>query len=80
MKKGPIIISSKDSSLKRFFRHLGSVFEVKNEKFSKAFWSTSSLMAPYYFLLFTTSSWLISKGIKKKRQKTTLENFFFSII
>ena len=79
MKKGPIIISSKDSSLKRFFRHLGSVFEVKNEKFSKAFWSTSSLMAPYYFLLFTTSSWLISKGIKKKEAENYTRELFLAL-
>ena len=36
MKKGPIIISPPDRSLKIFFSHLGKVFEVRNENLSKA--------------------------------------------
>ena len=76
MKKGPIIVCSSDKSLNFFFKHLGKVFIVKNEKLSKAFWSTSSFMAPYYNLLLSTSSWLVSKGIKRKiAEKYTRELF-----
>tara|TARA_Y100000996_G_scaffold411258_1_gene395071 strand:- start:1519 stop:2277 length:759 start_codon:yes stop_codon:yes gene_type:complete len=76
MKKGPIIITSSDRSLKNFFGHLGKVFQVKNEKLSNAFWSTSSFMAPYYNLLLSTSNWLVSKGIKgKEAEKYTKELF-----
>ena len=65
MKRGPIIICPPNKNLKTFFKNLGKVFEVKNEKLSKAFWSTSSFMAPYYNLLLNMSNWLTSKGIKK---------------
>ena len=55
---------------------MGKVFQVKNEKLSNAFWSTSSFMAPYYNLLLSTSNWLVSKGIKgKEAEKYTKELF-----
>tara|TARA_B100001175_G_scaffold267314_1_gene238277 strand:+ start:295 stop:1053 length:759 start_codon:yes stop_codon:yes gene_type:complete len=76
MKKGPIIICSSNNSLNFFFKHLGKIFNVKDEKLSKAFWSTSSFMAPYYNLLLSTSNWLVSKGIKRKvAEKYTKELF-----
>ena len=79
MKKGPIIICSSDKSLNTFFKHLGKVFVVKNEKLSKAFWSTSSFMAPYYNLLLSTSSWLISKGIKRKEAENYTRELFLAL-
>ena len=79
MKKGPIIICSSDKSLNSFFKHLGKVFVVKNEKLSKAFWSTSSFMAPYYNLLLSTSSWLISKGIKRKEAENYTRELFLAL-
>ena len=79
MKKGPIIICSSDKSLKSFFKHLGKVFEVKNEKLSKAFWSTSSFMAPYYNLLLSTSNWLVSKGIKRKEAENYTKELFLAL-
>ena len=79
MKKGPIIICSSDKSLKFFFKHLGKVFEVKNEKLSKAFWSTSSFMAPYYNLLLSTSNWLVSKGIKRKEAENYTRELFLAL-
>ena len=79
MKKGPIIICSSDKSLNSFFKHLGKVFLVKNEKLSKAFWSTSSFMAPYYNLLFSTSSWLISKGVKRKEAENYTRELFLAL-
>ena len=79
MKKGPIIICSSDKSLKFFFRHLGKVFEVKNEKLSKAFWSTSSFMASYYNLLLSTSNWLVSKRIKRKEAENYTRELFLAL-
>ena len=79
MKKGPIIICSSDKSLKSFFKNLGKIFIVKNEKLSKAFWSTSSFMAPYYNLLLSTSSWLISKGVKRKEAESYTRELFLAL-
>tara|TARA_B100001063_G_C16716028_1_gene530781 strand:- start:285 stop:1043 length:759 start_codon:yes stop_codon:yes gene_type:complete len=79
MKKGPIIITPYDQTLKNFFNNLGKVFEVKNEKLSKAFWSTSSFMAPYYNLLLSTSNWLVSKGIKRKEAENYTRELFLAL-
>ena len=79
MKKGPIIICPPNKNLKNFFLNLGKVFEVKNENLSKAFWSTSSFMAPYYNLLLNTSDWLISKGIKKKEAEDYTRELFSAL-
>ena len=79
MRKGPIIICPKDNQLKNFFRHLGKVIELKNEKTSKAFWSTSSFMASFYFLLDQTSNWLTSKGIKKKDAEDYTRELFLAL-
>ena len=78
-KKGPIIITPPDRALKMFFKNLGKVFEVKNEKLSKAFWSTSSFMAPYYQLLLSTSNWLTSKGIKRKEAENYSRELFLAL-
>ena len=48
LKKGPIPIFPPDKKIKNFFKHLGTVVEIKNEKLSKNFWSTSGIMAPFY--------------------------------
>ena len=79
MKKGPIIIYPADKTLRNFFKHLGKVFQVKNEKVSKAFWSSSSFMASYYNLLFTTSNWLASKGIKRKEAENYTRELFLAL-
>ena len=79
MRKGPIIICPKDNQLKNFFKYLGKVIELKNEKTSKAFWSTSSFMASFYFLLNQTSNWLTSKGIKKKDAEDYTRELFLAL-
>ena len=79
MRKGPIIICPKDNQLKNFFRHLGKAIELKNEKTSKAFWSTSSFMASFYFLLNQTSNWLTSKGIKRKDAEDYTRELFLAL-
>ena len=79
MRKGPIIICPKNNQLKNFFKHLGKVIEQKNEKTSKAFWSTSSFMASFYFLLNQTSNWLTSKGIKRKDAEDYTRELFLAL-
>ena len=79
MRKGPIIICPKNNQLKNFFKYLGKVIELKNEKTSKAFWSTSSFMASFYFLLNQTSNWLTSKGIKRKDAENYTRELFLAL-
>ena len=79
MRKGPIIICPKNNQLKNFFKYLGKVIELKNEKTSKAFWSTSSFMASFYFLLNQTSNWLTSKGIKRKDAEDYTRELFLAL-
>ena len=79
IRKGPIIICPKNNQLKNFFKHLGKVIELNNEKISKAFWSTSSFMASFYFLLNQTSNWLTSKGIKRKDAEDYTRELFLAL-
>ncbi len=79
MKTGPIIISPADKRLKNFFSHLGTVVEIKNENLSKGFWATSSFMASFYNLIFVTSNWLQSKGIKKKEAEKYSRELFYAL-
>ncbi len=76
MKKGPIIIFPKDIKVKKFFKNLGNVIELNNEKTSKAFWATSSFMAPFYNLFLNTSNWLVSKGVKRKEAENYVRELF----
>jgi len=79
MRKGPIIICPKDNKLKNFFKHLGKVIELKNENTSKSFWATSSFMASFYNLLNETSSWLVSKGIKRNEAESYTKELFLAL-
>ena len=45
LKEGPIPICPPNKKIKKFFDHLGSTIEIKNEKLSINFWSTSGMMA-----------------------------------
>jgi len=79
MRKGPIIICPKDNKLKNFFKHLGKVIELTSENKSKSFWATSSFMASFYNLLNETSSWLISKGIKRNEAENYTRELFLAL-
>ncbi len=79
MRVGPIVIFPADSSVKNFFKHLGSVIEIKKEKISKNFWATSSFMAPYYNLLSSTSDWLVKKGVKRKQAENYVRELFLAL-
>ena len=79
IKKGPIVICPPNKIVKNFFKHLGEVSEIRNEKLSYKFWSTASIMAAYYEILNTSSNWLIRKGIKKNIAQNYIAELFLSL-
>ena len=79
IKKGPIVICPPNKIVKNFFKHLGEVIEIRNEKLSYKFWSTASIMAAYYEILNTSSNWLIRKGIKKNLAQNYIAELFLSL-
>ena len=79
IKKGPVIVCPKNKSIKNFFNNLGKVIEINKEKVSKNFWATSSLMAPFYQMVATTSDWLIKRGVNKKSSEDWAREFYLAL-
>ena len=79
IKKGPIIICPPNKKAKSFFKHLGEVVEIRNEKLSYKFWATASIMAAYYEILNISSNWLIKKGINKTIANNYIAELFLSL-
>ena len=79
IKKGPIVVCPPNKTAKSFFNHLGIVIEVRNEKVCNKFWSTSSLMAPFYELLKTSTDWLVRKGVKKSKATNYITELFLGL-
>ena len=79
IKKGPIIIFPRDKKVKKFFNKLGKTIEIKNEKISKNFWTTSSFMAPFYHMMATTSGWLIRRGVNRKAAEDYTRELFLAL-
>ena len=79
LKKGPVPIYPSNRKVKSFFDKIGSTIEIKNEKLSMNFWSTSGMMASYYELLRTMSEWLIKKGIKREDAQKYITSLFLAL-
>ena len=79
IKKGPIPICPPNKKVKNFFNNIGSTIEIKNEKLSINFWSTSGMMASYYDLLSVMSKWLEKKGIKQKDAQNYITSLFLAL-
>ena len=79
IRKGPVPIYPPNKNVKKFFDHLGTTVEIKNENLSLNFWSTSSMMAPFYELLRTLSSWLNQKGINKLDAQKYIISLFIAL-
>ncbi len=79
IRKGPIVISPKDKEIKRFFDKLGKTIEIKKEKISKNFWTTSSFMAPFYEKMLVTSNWLVKKGVKRKAAEDYTRELYLAL-
>tara|TARA_B110001450_G_scaffold240494_1_gene249285 strand:+ start:195 stop:962 length:768 start_codon:yes stop_codon:yes gene_type:complete len=79
IKKGPIPIFPPNKKVKNFFNNLGTTIEIKNEKSSINFWSTSGMMASYYDMLRIMSDWLVKKGIKKLDAQKYITSLFLAL-
>ena len=76
---GPIIVSPKNKIAKRIFSKLGHVIEIKDEKISYSFWSTSSAMAAYYEIYSSTKNWLVKKGLNERVATDYVAELFLAL-
>ena len=79
LKKGPVPIFPPDKKVKKFFDKLGTTVEIKSEKLSINFWSTSGIMAPFYELLRSMSNWLIKRGVKRDKAQKYVASLFLAL-
>ena len=79
LKKGPVPIFPPNKKVRNFFNKIGSTIEIKNEKLSINFWSTSGMMASYYEILRVMSEWLVKKGIKRLDAQKYITTLFFAL-
>ncbi len=80
LKKGPVPICPPNKKVKDFFDKIGSTIEIKNEKLSINFWSTSGMMASYYDMLRVMSNWLVKKGIKRHDAQKYITSLFLAYL
>ena len=79
LKKGPIPIFPPNRKVKSFFNNLGTTIEIRNEKLSNNFWSTSGMMAPFYELLGTITNWLVKRGVKRVEAQKYITSLFVAL-
>ena len=79
LRKGPVPICPPNKQVKKFFNNLGTTVEIKNEKSSINFWSTSGMMAPFYELLRVMSDWLVKKGVKRNNAQKYITSLFLAL-
>jgi len=79
LNKGPVPICPPNKEVKKFFNNLGTTVEIKNEKSSINFWSTSGMMAPFYELLRVMSDWLVKKGVKRDNAQKYITSLFLAL-
>ena len=79
LKKGPVPICPPNAKVKAFFNNLGTTVEIKNEKSSINFWSTSGMMAPFYEMLRVMSDWLVKRGVKRKNAQKYITSLFLAL-
>ncbi len=79
LRKGPVPICPPNRKVKNFFNKIGSTVEIKNEKLSLNFWSTSGMMASYYETLKVMSDWLVKGGIKRSDAQKYITSLFLAL-
>jgi len=79
LKKGPIPIYPPNKKVKEFFNKIGTTVEIKNEKSSINFWSTSGMMASYYEMLRVMIDWLVKKGVKEDKAQKYVTSLFLAL-
>ena len=79
LKKGPVPICPPNPKVKKFFNQLGTTVEIKNEKSSINFWSTSGMMAPFYELLRVMTDWLVKRGVKRDNAQKYITSLILAL-
>jgi len=79
LKKGPVPICPPNKKVKAFFDKIGTTIEIKNEKSSINFWSTSGMMAPFYQLLSIMTDWLVKRGVKRNSAQKYITSLFLAL-
>ena len=79
LKKGPVPICPPNKEVKKFFNNLGTTVEIKNEKSSINFWSTSGMMAPFYEVLRVMTDWLVKRGVKRNNAQKYITSLFLAL-
>ena len=79
IKKGPVPICPPNKKVKAFFNKIGTTVEIKNEKSSINFWSTSGMMAPFYQLLSSMTDWLVKRGVKRNNAQKYITSLFLAL-
>ena len=79
LKKGPVPIYPPNKRVKLFFDKIGTTIEIKSEKSSINFWSTSGMMAPFYELLRVMSDWLVKRGVKRNNAQKYITSLFLAL-
>jgi len=79
LKKGPVPICPPNKKVKAFFDKIGTTIEIKNEKSSINFWSTSGMMAPFYELLRIMTDWLVKRGVKRNNAQKYITSLFLAL-
>ena len=79
LKKGPVPICPPNKKVKEFFNKIGTTIEIKDEKSSINFWSTSGMMAPFYELLRVMTDWLVKRGVKQNNAQKYITSLFLAL-
>ena len=79
LKKGPVPIYPPNKQVRDFFNKIGTTIEIKNEKSSINFWSTSGMMAPFYELLRIMTEWLVKRGVKRIDAQKYITSLFLAL-
>ncbi len=79
LKKGPVPICPPNKKVKDFFNKIGTTVEIKNDKSSINFWSTSGMMAPFYELLRVMTDWLVKRGVKRDNAQKYITSLFLAL-
>jgi pyrroline-5-carboxylate reductase len=79
LKKGPVPICPPNKKVKDFFNKIGTTVEIRSERSSINFWSTSGMMAPFYQLLNVMTNWLIKRGVKRNDAQKYITSLFLAL-
>ena len=79
LKKGPVPIYPPNKKVKDFFNKIGTTVEIKDEKSSINFWSTSGIMASFYEMLRVMIDWLVKRGVKRNDAQKYITSLFLAL-